>query len=111
MTEDIVRAVLVTWREDRALAAGLPSLNCPSGLTLDRAWALALAPKLRSAPEQAHLDGCAHCQRLVSTFAEHAPHPERSALLRWALGWCAEGDAEAPALRAHLVEVGCERCG
>jgi hypothetical protein len=110
MTDDHVRAVLDGMREERNLSAALLPLSCPNGLALERARALALAPKKRSTREHDHLAQCPHCRRVLATFTEEAFHPERSALLRWAAGWSPEGEAETLAIRAHLVEDGCERC-
>ncbi len=106
MTEEAVCALFAALREERDLAATLPPLACPGGLTLARARALALAPSRRAAREQAHLDHCAHCRRVVATFEEELPHPERWALLRWALGW----EKSSPELRTHVEDDGCECC-
>jgi hypothetical protein len=106
MTEEDIGVLFAALREERALAEALPPLSCPGGLTLARARALALAPGRGSAREWAHLDGCAHCRRTVATLEEELPHPERWALLRWALGW-EEGTA---GLVEHVEEDGCERC-
>jgi hypothetical protein len=79
-----------------------------SCLSLIRARALVLNPRLWTKVEREHVAGCDSCSRLAERLERGVLHPSLWTLVRWSGGVLVDGEART--IQDHLEKDECQRC-